>query len=450
MSCGQISLRDLGVEYDTYYSSEVDAYAIAQTQLNFPDTVQLGDVERWREWEIDWSGVDLILAGTPCQGFSIAGKGLAFDDPRSKLFFDFVDILNHARAHNPQVKFLLENVKMNKRNLRIITEHVGVFPVFINSALVSAQSRQRWYWTNIRTKRVGLFNELHTDIPQPMDRGIFIEDILEDDEVVDEKFYLSGASLARLLGEEPRINPPKTYAVTQKNFTTGAGYKRTLALVRTDGAPRRNQRKAGCVSGSGGHGSGNHSDMDIVQLNPSTESGGAQPYQQNRVYDASGKSPAHMAEMTFGSYAIAAPHANGERYRRFTPTECARLQTVPAWYRWECSDTQQYKLLGNGWTIEVIKHILAHLFVSSGCTVYYDKYDGRLYEQCAGELMFDIGKKPPCRECAATCAGCVEMAVNFGGLPLEEVAHLIVRPAQLKPEFRKKYLACKQDENEEN
>jgi DNA (cytosine-5)-methyltransferase 3A len=354
MSGGQIVLCELGVKYDVYYSSEVDAHAIAQTQLNFPATVQLGDVKRWREWDIRWENVDLILAGSPCQGFSIAGKGLAFDDPRSRLFFEFVDILNHTRAHNPRVKFLLENVKMKKQHLRIITELVGVFPVCINSALVSAQNRIRYYWTNIRTKRVGLFDELHVDIPQPTDRGIFIDDILEEE--VDEKYYLTGATLARLLNEEPRINAGKSYALTQKNCTTGADHKRTLVLVSIDGLPRNNQQKAGCVVSSG-----NHSDMDIIQLNPSTESNGAQPYQQNRVYDARGKSPAHMAEMTFGSYAISIAQKEGACYRRLTPTECARLQTIPDWYRWACSDTQQYKLLGNGWTVEVIKHILQYL-----------------------------------------------------------------------------------------
>jgi DNA (cytosine-5)-methyltransferase 3A len=330
MSCGQIALQELGVKYDIYYSSETDKHAIAQTQLNFPATVQLGDVERWRVWDIKWSSIDLILAGSPCQGFSIAGKGLAFDDPRSRLFFEFVDILNHTRLHNPPVKFLLENVKMKKQHLRVITDYVGVFPVCINSALVSAQNRIRYYWTNIHTKRVGLFDELHADIPQPTDRGIFIKDILKN--VVEEKYYLSGATLARLLNEEPRVNTGKSYALTQKNCTTGADHKRTLVLVRTDGVPRSNQNKAGCVTGGGGHGAGNHSDMDIIRL----------------------------SKLTCGSYAVALPHANEACYRRLTPTECARLQTIPDWYKWACSDTQQYRLLGNGWTVEIIKHILQY------------------------------------------------------------------------------------------
>lgn len=145
MSCGRIALHELGIVPETYYASEIDRHAIAQTRHNFPDTVFLGDVERWRDWDIDWERLDLVMGGSPCQGFSFAGKQLAFDDPRSRLFFVFAEILDYARSRNPRVKFLLENVNMKKDYLRIISEHVGVFPVNINSAPVSAQNRNRWY-----------------------------------------------------------------------------------------------------------------------------------------------------------------------------------------------------------------------------------------------------------------------------------------------------------------
>lgn len=141
MSCGQIALRDLGVGVDRYYASEIDKHAIAQTQLNFPGTIQLGNVERWREWDIDWSSIDLLIGGSPCQGFSFAGKQLAFNDPRSRLFFAYVDILNHIKMYNSEVKFLLENVVMKKEHINVITECLGVHPVMINSALVSAQNQ---------------------------------------------------------------------------------------------------------------------------------------------------------------------------------------------------------------------------------------------------------------------------------------------------------------------
>ncbi|MDR0712679.1 MAG: DNA cytosine methyltransferase, partial [Bacteroidales bacterium] len=213
---------------------------------------------------------------------------------------------------------------MRKQCLRIISENVGVYPVLINSALVSAQNRDRYYWSNIRTKRAGLFGELHTDIPQPADRGIVLRDILESE--VDGKYFISGATLKRL------SNLPKT------------------AFLSVNG-------KAPAQRSSTGRSLDKKHNYQIVQLNPSTESQGTQPYQQNRVYDVNYKSPALMAEMSCCSCAI----LRNESTRRLTPTECARLQTVPAWYRWDCSDTQEYKMLGNGWTIEVIKHILSYL-----------------------------------------------------------------------------------------
>ena len=395
MSCGRIALRELGIEPEHYYASEIDKFAISQTRLNFPDTIHLGDVTKWREWEIDWGTIDLILAGSPCQGFSFAGKQLAFDDPRSKLFFVFVDILNHVKALNPDVFFLLENVNMKKEHMRVITEYCGVHPVNINSNLVSAQNRNRWYWTNIRTRKVGLFGEIHSDIPQPKDEGILLRDILEED--VDEKYYLSEKAI-RYISNDKRM---------EKRFTQIDGDKAPCLLA-------------------GGHGAGNHSDMDlilqrprgnnkgnvfrgkaptlssnaweqnnvlhrIIQLNESKESGGIQPYQQNRVYHANGQCPALLAEMSRRSHAILSvrqkrnlkdqdgksssllassykgSQANGmtlvetSSIRRLTPIECSRLQTVPDWYKWDCSDTQIYRLLGNGWTIKVIRHILSFL-----------------------------------------------------------------------------------------
>jgi DNA-methyltransferase (dcm) len=400
MSCGQIALRELGISVAKYYASEIDKFAIAQTQLNFPDTIQLGDIRGWRDWNIDWSSVNLVLAGTPCTGFSFAGKGLAFDDPQSRLFFVFVEILNHIKKLNPDVKFLLENVNMKKEYLRIISEMVGVFPVRINSALVSAQNRDRYYWSNIRVKQVGLFGELHTDIPQPEDRGILLGDILEDE--VDEKYYLSekiirGFANKKSVFKERFIpkNPDDKSACLTSRYHKMASTD-TFIKINKKGHKKSNQHKASCLT-AGAHSGGNHSDMGlIIQLNPSTESGGTQPYQQNRVYSTEGKSPAHMAQMSCGSYAIQENRAAqnlykdnsqggriysghrdksatltgggaktglyniGYRIRRLTPLECSRLQTIPEWYRWACSDTQVYRMTGNGWNILTITHILQY------------------------------------------------------------------------------------------
>lgn len=179
MSCGQLALKKLGIKVDKYYASEIDKYAIQVTQANFPETIQVGDVCNLKAE--DYQDVDLILAGSPCQGFSFAGKQLAFDDPRSALFFEFIRLLKEIKPKY----FLLENVKMKKEFLEVITEQVSacypdfkggddlfggrIEPILINSALVSAQSRQRYYWTNI------------PNVEQPEDLGIVLRDILEDD-----------------------------------------------------------------------------------------------------------------------------------------------------------------------------------------------------------------------------------------------------------------------------
>ena len=202
LSCGQIALKELGIKVDKYYASEVDKFAIEQTKLNFPNTIQLGDVTKWKEWNIDWGSIDLVIGGSPCQGFSMAGKQLAFDDPRSVLFFEFVGIVNHVKKHNPDMKFLLENVQMAKQHIKVINDYMGVYPVEINSSLVSAQNRVRLYWSNIRVKEVGLFGEKHTDIPQPKDRNIYLKDILEEE--VDNKYYLSKIAVKKLLQHKDR------------------------------------------------------------------------------------------------------------------------------------------------------------------------------------------------------------------------------------------------------
>lgn len=340
MSCGQIALRELGIKVDKYYASEIDKYAIAQTQLNFPATVQLGDVASVNLCTPPIY-VDLVIGGSPCQGFSFAGKQLNFNDPRSKLFFEFVRILREIQKINPDVKFLLENVRMKKDYMDIISDTLGLQPVVINSALVSAQNRVRIYWTNIRTRQTDLFGTLQTDIPQPSDRGLYLRDILEPE--VDERYFLPPDTLANLkihkernkgrgnnFGITVRHLDEKSMAVTVK----GKGMYDIVAVPVIVQRPRT-----------------------VIQLNPSRESGSKQPYQQNRVYSPDGLSPALCS-----AHAGSAPTIYiEERLRRLTPTECARLQTIPEWYKWNCSASQQYKMLGNGWTVEVIKHIFSFL-----------------------------------------------------------------------------------------
>nr|DAK26939.1 MAG TPA: Cytosine specific methyltransferase [Caudoviricetes sp.] len=284
MSCGQIALRDLGVPIERYYASEIDKHAIAQTQFNFPETIQLGDVEKWREWNIEWEEIDLLLAGSPCQGFSLAGKMLGHDDPRSRLYWVFLDILHHVQRVNPNVKFLLENVRMRPADEARINDSLGIRPVVINSALVSAQNRVRLYWTN------GSVCEGVTSVDLPKDRGITICDVV-------------GAGAVGIY-QRPR------------------GYLKSRVV-----SPK-------CPSIT----------ISSWQHN-------------NLVAYADANTIAAQADLCGYPSLLDA----GVLLRRLTPTECARLQTIPDWYKWDCSDTQAYKMLGNGWTVEVIKHILTHI-----------------------------------------------------------------------------------------
>lgn len=165
ISCGQIALQRAGINVDNYYASEIDKFAIKVTMANYPNTIQLGDVEKVNG--IDLPKIDLLIGGSPCQGFSFAGKQLNFNDPRSKLFFEFARLKNEL---NPAY-FLLENVKMKKEYQDVISEHLGVEPIEINSSLVSAQNRKRLYWTNIQ------------NIEQPYDRGVLFKDICDKESI---------------------------------------------------------------------------------------------------------------------------------------------------------------------------------------------------------------------------------------------------------------------------
>ena len=285
MSCGQIALNRIGITPEVYYASELDKYAIKVTQANYPNTVQLGDVTQWREWGIDWASIDLLIGGSPCQGFSFAGKQLAFDDPRSKLFFVYVDILNHIKSVNPNVKFMLENVKMKKEYLAVISEQLGVEPVFINSALVSAQNRQRYYWCN-------------WEVGKPEDKGVVLSDILESS--VGAKYDLSDKLMNGFYNKKGSFNgrfKPMNPSVNQKSFCLTARYFKC---------------------------------------------GISDPYV--------------LTEKSGGNHF-------GLSARKLTPIECERLQTVPDNYTNHVSNTQRYKMLGNGWTVDVIVHIFSQSLI---------------------------------------------------------------------------------------
>lgn len=332
MSCCQIALNRAGIPYDNYFASEIDKHVIKVTQSNYPDTIQLGDITKWREWDLPQ--IDLLVFGSPCQGFSFAGAGLNFDEPRSALFFTAADILDTLK---PKF-FLMENVRMLKWCERIITERLDVDSIFIDSALVSAQTRKRLYWTNIPV------------YGKPKDKQIFLKDILETE--VDEKYYLKPHLLDRLLNSDDQkkkfsqIDGDKAITLLSDTSTS----RGTFVKIDTDGKPKANQDKASAFS-AGANSGGNHSDMDLTvthNLQPRTGKGNG------------GKG--HLAKTDQKSYCV--DTANGQavemqgNIRRLTEIEVERLQTVPDRYTAAASPTQRYKMLGNGMTVDVIAWIL--------------------------------------------------------------------------------------------
>tara|TARA_R110002050_G_scaffold292448_2_gene447841 strand:+ start:837 stop:1712 length:876 start_codon:yes stop_codon:yes gene_type:complete len=173
------AFSDMNIKITKYYSSEIKPCAIELQQYHFPDVIQVGDINKWREWNIDWKNIDFIGSGSPCQDLSKAGKRKGINGSRSKLFFVFVDILNHVKSLNPNVKFLQENVgSAPKIDVGIMSRALGVYPIRFNSSLLTAQLRDRYYWSNIKMKQSGMFGDLITDIPKPKDLGIMFRDII--------------------------------------------------------------------------------------------------------------------------------------------------------------------------------------------------------------------------------------------------------------------------------
>lgn len=225
ISCGRIALSRAGININNYYASEIDKYAIKISRKNYPDIIQLGDIQNWKSWALDWSKIDLLIGGSPCQGFSFAGKQLNFNDPRSALFFVYVDILNHIKTVNPNVKFLLENVQMKKEYIQIISKYLEVDPIFINSNIISAANRPRIYWANFN-------NPLNL-----VKKNIFFQDIM--DKNAPQNHYYSHKALAWIRSRElstgkkiKELNSPNTKvpcleASMYKNYSTQRFYQVT-------------------------------------------------------------------------------------------------------------------------------------------------------------------------------------------------------------------------------
>lgn len=216
VSCGRIALERAGIEVDNYFSSEIDPYAIKIANKNYPqdEKNRLGDVTKWRDWDIDWSTIDLVTGGFPCQAWSIAGKQLGDRDERGMLFWDMLDIMKKVLEHNPNAKFLIENVKMKKEFEEYITLHTTnalgvVYKHLIDSSLVSAQRRKRYYWTNIE------------DIQQPSDKGISFQSILDEVEFRElPKCAFGNFGLNQRIGGFNWVNNQKSNTLTTNNSHT--------------------------------------------------------------------------------------------------------------------------------------------------------------------------------------------------------------------------------------
>jgi DNA (cytosine-5)-methyltransferase 3A len=338
MSCGQQALERTGIKVDNYFASEIDKYAIQVTMANYPNTTQLGSV-------VDVDGyslpkIDILIGGSPCQSFSFAGKrkGMSTKDEQeiltldhylrlksegyefegqSYLFWEYMRLLNEVKP----TYFLLENVMMGEKWEKVLSKAIGVNAIEINSALVSAQNRRRLYWTNIGMKPSGFFGDLESIIEQPKDREILLRDVLESE--VDEKYFLSENSF---IFDRIKNNHPFTPRIPNKD------------------------EKSNCIK-IGGSGVD-----DLVVHNTMPRSGDPKKGGTGPLSRTDGK-----------TYCLDTGNTNAveiiptSRIRRLTPIECERLQTVKDNYTNHVSDSQRYKMLGNGWTVEVITHIFKYI-----------------------------------------------------------------------------------------
>jgi len=304
MSCGQQALERAGFKVDNYFASEIDKYAIQVTMANYPNTKQLGSVVNVDGYSLP--KIDLLIGGSPCQSFSFAGKrkGMSTKDEQeiltlehylqlkaegfefegqSYLFWEYMRLLNETKPKY----FLLENVMMGEKWEKVLSKAIGVKPIMINSALISAQNRQRLYWTNIGLEPAGLFGDLESTIEQPKDKGILLKNVLEEE--VDAKYFLSDKMILWL----------DKHAI-----------KRDVDVKKLDG-----NQKSSCLTATA-----------QAKKNLSTD------------------------------YII-----DNTKVRSLTPIECERLQTVKDNYTNHVSDSQRYKMLGNGWTVDVIAHFFKYI-----------------------------------------------------------------------------------------
>ena len=341
MSCGQQALERAGIKVDKYFASEIDKYAIQVTMANYPNTIQLGSVVNVDGYSLP--KIDILIGGSPCQSFSFAGKrkGMSTKDEQeiltlehylelkaegfefegqSYLFWEYMRLLNEV---NPKY-FLLENVMMGDKWEKVLSKAIGVKPIMINSSLVSAQNRQRLYWTNIGLEPQGLFGDLESIIQQPKDKGIFLKDILQNE--VDQKYFLSDKMISWL----------DKHAL-----------KRDVDVKKIDG-----NQKSSCLTATA-QAKQNLSTDYIVQ-------GCDYRIDEGLRIRENGKSGTLAARARNDESCGQLAKINSN-IRRLTPVECERLQTIKDNYTNHVSDSQRYKMIGNGWTVDVIVHIFSYI-----------------------------------------------------------------------------------------
>ena len=287
ISCGQVALNRAGIKVNNYFASEIDKHAIKVTQSNYPNTKQIGDVTKVKG--ADFPQIDLLIGGSPCQGFSFSGKQLNFDDPRSKLFFEFVRLIEEVKPKY----WLLENVVMKQEYQDVISQHLGVEPVKLNSALTSAQNRVRLYWANF-------------DITEPTDQGIKLEDILEDTEMI-------GPSAIR----GRRLNKATILGRRLDERGKRQDYGKNVPITQCLEVRASNRDKSNCLTTVA---------KDTVLTTMEV-----------------GRHP--------DAFNLKLP------FRNYTKIERCRLMNLPDNYCDEISDNQTVKATGNGWEVGMITHI---------------------------------------------------------------------------------------------
>lgn len=387
MSCGHQALERAGFKVDNYFASEIDKYAIQVTMANYPNTKQLGSVVNVDGYSLP--KIDLLIGGSPCQSFSFAGKrkGMSTKDEQeiltlehylqlkaegfefegqSYLFWEYMRLLNETKPKY----FLLENVMMGEKWEKVLSKAIGVKPIMINSSLVSAQNRQRLYWTNIGLEPAGLFGDLETTIELPKDKGILLKNVLEEE--VDAKYFLSDKMILWLdkhaikrdvdvkkLDGNQKSSCLTATAQAKQNLSTDyiivamRGRNPDNPKSRESGLPTvqmlesRTDDKTNCLT--------------TVQKDNLVIMGGDFRSDEGFRWRQGGKSGTLMAQARTDGTAGQALAKIGSHIRRLTPIECERLQTVKDNYTNHVSDSQRYKMLGNGWTVDVIAHFFKYM-----------------------------------------------------------------------------------------